>query len=363
MALWLLMLAGCASPPTALDPVSWHAHAFLFGYLGAVVAGFLLTAVPNWTGRRPMAGLPLAALVALWGIGRFAVATSALWPPIVVAMADVSFLAALVVVVGVEIVQARKWRNLIVIALLCVLMTGNAVFHIEAARGAGAAQGVGVRLAVSAAVMMIAAIGGRITPAFTRNWLVKRGRGAFPSPQGVFDRIALLALAAALAVWSAAPETALAAAALLAAGVLHGVRLSRWMGWRTGADSLVWSLHVGYAFVPIGAFALGAAILWPEAIATATAQHVWMAGAIGVMTLAVMTRASLGHTGHGLTAGAATTVLYLALMAAVAARVLADVAGGAPMALYIVSGCAWLLAFGGFACVYGPILCAPRADG
>ena len=361
MALWIWMLAGGAGPPTRFDPVTWHAHELLFGYLGAVSAGFLLTAVPNWTGRLPIVGWPLGGLFALWLFGRLAVAVSGALPPLAAALADLAMPVTLAAVIAREIVAGRNWRNLPVLGILAALILGNAVFHWEAARGAYAAQGYGLRLGLATGMMMIALIGGRIVPSFTRNWLVRQGSGALPAPpmQG-FDRAALVALLAALALWVALPEAALSGAGLAAAGALHLARLARWCGHRTGAEPLVWVLHAGYAFLPLGALALGAGILWPGALGMAAAQHLWMAGAIGLMTLAVMTRATLGHTGRVLSAGPGTTALYLALIASVLARVAAGLWPGQAGSLQSLAGLAWLTAFGGFAGLYGPLLLCPR---
>jgi uncharacterized protein involved in response to NO len=357
MGLWLAMLSGGAGLPTAFDPVSWHAHEFLFGYLGAVVAGFLLTAVPNWTGRLPITGWWLGGLALLWLAGRIAVAVSAGLPPGLVAAVDLAFTVVFAVVILREIVAGRNWRNLIVLAMLGVLILGNAVFHWEAARGDYAAQGVGLRLGLGAGVMMIAVIGGRVVPSFTRNWLVKRGPGPLPTPpmQG-FDKVALLALLLALAAWVAGPDAVLTGVALALAGGLHVMRLARWAGHRTGAEPLVTVLHAGYGFVPLGALALAVEILVPGTFGMAGAQHLWMAGAIGLMTLAVMTRATLGHTGQALTAGPGTVTIYLALVVAVLARVVAGAWPALSGPLHMLAGLGWIAAFGGFAVIYGPLL-------
>jgi uncharacterized protein involved in response to NO len=363
MALWLPMLAGHLSLPTAFDPVSWHAHEFLFGYLAAVVAGFLLTAVPNWTGRLPIVGWPLAALFGLWLLGRAAILTSALWPAALVAAADLAFLLALAAAITREIVAGQNWRNLIVLAMLAALILGNAIFHWEAARGDHAAQGYGLRIGLAAGVMMIAVIGGRIVPSFTRNWLVKRGGGRLPVPpmQGL-DKVALIVLLAALVAWIVAPQTALTGVALIAAGLLHAVRLARWAGDRSGAEALLWVLHVGYAFLPLGALAIGIAALSPDLLGTSGAQHLWMAGAIGLMTLAVMTRATLGHTGQPLTAGRATIALYLLVVVATFTRLLAGLLPGLASPLWTLSAATWIAAFGGFALLYGGLLVRPRSS-
>jgi len=361
MALWILALTGIYVLPTGFDPVTWHAHEFLFGYLAAVVAGFLLTAVPNWTGRLPVVGWPLGGLFALWIAGRLAIAVSAVLPSLAVASIDLAMPAALVAFLAREIISGRNWRNLIVLALLCVFTFANVVFHWEAARGDFAAQGYGLRLGLATAMMLIAVIGGRIVPSFTRNWLTRRKPGRLPaSPMQRFDKLALLILLLALSSWIAAPASAPTAAALILAGALHLLRLVRWAGDRTLAEPLLWVLHLGFLFLPLGALALATAILLPDLLGAAVAQHLWMAGAIGVMTMAVMTRATLGHTGQELTAGGGTVALYLTLLLAVASRLAAGVWEEQAAVLHMASGLAWIGAFGGFVLLYGPALLRPR---
>ena len=363
MALWVPMLTGLIVLPTAFDAVSWHAHEFLFGYLGAVVAGFLLTAVPNWTGRLPIVGWPLGGLFALWGLGRVTVAVSAGLPPLLVAIVDLASPLALAAAIAREIVRGRNWRNLIGLAMLSVLILGNAVFHWEAARGAYAAQGVGLRLGLGAGIMMVAVIGGRIVPSFTRNWLVKRQSPVLPAPpMQRFDRLALLILALALLSWVFAPSAAVTGVALLAVGGLHFWRLARWGGQWTWREPLLLVLHAGYAFLPLGALALGPAILWPGGLSMAAGQHIWMAGALGLMTLAVMTRATLGHTGQTLTADSGTVAIYLLLILSVAARVLAGLLPEFAAILHVLSGLSWIGAFGSFSVKYGRHLLTPGPE-
>ena len=357
MALWVPMLSGHLMVPTAFDPVSWHAHEFLFGYLGAVIAGFLLTAVPNWTGRLPIVGWRLGMLAGLWLMGRVAVAISGSVPAVLVALADLAFQAVIALLIAREIAAGKNWRNLIVLAMLGVFILGNALFHWEAAKGDYAAQGYGLRLGLGAGIMMIAVIGGRIVPSFTRNWLVKRRSTALPvPPMQPFDKVALAALLVALGLWVVLPLGTPTGLALVLAGVLHALRLARWAGHRTFAEPLVTVLHAGYAFVPLGALALAVEILAPGSFGMAGAQHFWMAGAIGLMTLAVMTRATLGHTGQNLTAGAGTVIIYLALILSVFARVAGGVWPEVSGPLTTAAGLLWIVAFGGFAIVYGTLL-------
>ncbi|WP_323771841.1 NnrS family protein [Antarctobacter sp.] len=358
MVLWIMALSGALDLPTRFDPVSWHAHEFLFGYLGAVLAGFLLTAVPNWTGRLPLVGWPLAALFALWGAGRVAVLISAFLPPGIAAGTDLAFPLVLGAVILREIVAGKNWRNLMVLGLLTIFTVANALFHLEAARGDYAAQGTGLRLGLATAIMMIGVIGGRIIPSFTRNWLVKEGRAARPTPpMQRFDKAVLLASVAGLLLWVLLPLEPITAVLLLAVGALHLMRLSRWQGQHTGAEPLVWVLHVAYAFIPMGAIALGLAGL--TGTGTAAAQHLWMAGAIGSMTLAVMTRATLGHSGQPLLADRWTLAIYLSFFGSVTARFGAD---AVPVLIH-VSGLLWLIAFGGFAVAYGRLLLRERTKG
>ena len=320
MALWIVALSGGIVVPSAFDPVSWHAHEFLYGYLSAVIAGFLTTAVPNWTGRMPIVGRPLAALFVLWVAGRAAVAFSGYLSPTVVVVIDLAFPVIFGLAIAREIVAGKNWRNTIVLAMLTVFTLGNALFHYDAAHGIYAAQGPGLRLGLAAALMMIALIGGRVVPSFTRNWLVKQGDTHMPvPPMRRLDKVAMLVLLIALALWVVAPIGVPTAAALALAGVLHFVRLARWRGMRTLAEPLVGVLHAAYACLPLGALSVAVEAAWPGTFGPA-AQHLWMAGAIGLMTLAVMTRATLGHTGQALHAGPGTVLIYLFLIAAVVVR-------------------------------------------
>jgi len=357
MALWLAMLEGSLVLPTDFDPVAWHVHELLFGYLPAVAAGFLFTAVPNWTGRLPLAGRPLALLAACWWLGRVAVASSAYLGTTVTAILDLAFLALLALLLAREIVAGRNWRNLAVVVLVTLLFAGNLAFHLEAAAGA-AAGGFGVRVGIAVAVFLITLIGGRIVPSFTRNWLAKRSPGRLPAPVGRFDFAALVTGAAALVTWVALPETAAAALLCLVAGLVHTVRLLRWAPERTSGEALVWILHAGYLFVPIG-FLLEALVYTGDFLAPTAALHAWTAGAIGVMTLAVMTRASLGHGGRPLHATAAVQAIYVMVLAAATARVVSGFEG-VPLWMMHVAGAAWIGAFALFTAAFAPLFWRPR---
>ncbi len=350
--LWLPFYYGDIALPTAMPPIDWHMHEMLFGYVAATMAGFLLTAIPNWTGRLPVCGVPLAALAALWLAGRVAIFFSAAIGPAIAAIIDVAFLASLAGVALREIIAGKNWRNLRVVGGITVFVIGNAVWHIEIlARGTGE---YGMRLSLSAVILMIMLVGGRIVPSFTRNWLARANPGRLPQPFSRFDAVAMAAGVLALALWIGLAEHPAAGVVLLAAGVLHAVRLARWAPDRTVADRLVLVLHVAYAFVPIGFLLLGASCFWHDTVPDSAGIHAWTTGAVGLMTLAVMTRATLGHTGNALAASPATQAIYLVTLAAALARIAAAFTGS--FALMHVAGFAWIAAFGGFAIVYGRLL-------
>jgi uncharacterized protein involved in response to NO len=358
MALWAAMLAGAVSVPTAFGPVDWHVHELLFGYLPAVMTGFLLTAVPNWTGRLPMTGRPLLALVTCWLAGRAGVLVSQQLGVAVTAVLDLSFLAVLALLIGREIVAGKNWRNVKVLVLVGLLFGANALFHVEAVGGA-AYDGYGARLGVATAVFLITVFGGRMIPSFTRNWLARRDKGALPAPFGRFDMVALLAAGIALAAWVGFPGADATALVCLVAGALHVWRLARWAPQRTLAEPLVWILHAGYAFVPLGFVLIALAVSPLDLAGQGAALHAWTAGAIGVMTLAVMTRASLGHTGQTLHATPAVAAIYGFALASAVLRVMTALGTTPPDLLYLAAAL-WFCAFALFSAVFGPLLWARR---
>jgi uncharacterized protein involved in response to NO len=359
MAVWPAMLAGSLNMPTAFDPVRWHAHELIYGYVPAIIAGFLLTAVPNWTGRLPVVGMRLLGLFALWVAGRLAVLFSGLIGGLVAAGVDLLFLAALGATVAREIIAGRNTRNLKVLAVLVVLLAGNALSHAELLFSLHSGQGV--RVGLAAILMLIMLIGGRIVPSFTRNWLVRQSPGRLPRPFDRFDVLALILAGGTLVLWIVTPNVAVTAVAAIAAAAAHTWRLCRWTGERTGAEPLILILRAGYAFVPIGFGLLGLSILRPDAVLTSSAIHAWTAGAIGTMTLAVMTRASLGHTGRPLTATCAIQAIYAAVIVAAVARLEAGF-GVARDPMLHLSAAAWVIAFAGFAAVFAPVLATRRAQ-
>lgn len=310
----------------ALPPMFWHGHEMVYGFGMAVVAGFLLTAIPNWTGRLPVRGWPLLLLTLLWLAGRVAVLIPG------AALVDLAFPAVLIAVVARELLAGRNWRNLPMLAALALLFAGNLLFHLGIYAG--------LRLGLATLLMLIALVGGRIVPSFTRNWLAKRRGAALPAAESALDRAALLVTLLALAAWVLSATSW----PLVAAGIALAVRLARWRGLATWREPLLAILHVGYAWLAVGLVLLG--------LEAPAALHALTVGAVGTMTLAVMTRASLGHTGRTLHADGATVTIYLLIGAAALLRV-----GGAQSVLLVsLSGLAWSAAFGLFVLHYGRCL-------
>jgi uncharacterized protein involved in response to NO len=362
IAIWVPWFLGFIALPSALPPVAWHAHELLFGYVPAIVAGFLLTAVPNWTGRLPVTGMPLVLLFACWLVGRVSIAVSQYLSQGTTVALSLLFLVALLGVIGREIVAGRNWRNLKVWVAVALLACAQAGFHWEVIETGSPL--ISSRLAIAATIMLIMIIGGRVTPSFTTNWLRRANPGRLPAPPDRFDEIALAVSGAALIGWIALPLAGAAGpsigAALLVAAGLNAWRQVRWVPLRTVREPLVLVLHAAYVFITVGFFLAGIGAILDDLGYFQAALHAWTAGAVGLMTLAMMTRASRGHTGHSLTAPAGTIVIYVAVIAAAVSRIAAALVPEHTMLLLPIAGLAWVVAFGGFAALYGPMLWRPR---
>jgi uncharacterized protein involved in response to NO len=362
LAAWIVMFVTGTALPSRFDPLAWHIHEMLFGFVMAVVAGFLLTAIPNWTGRPPVSGGLLASLAGLWLLGRIACLASAFVSQWLAVALDLSFPVVLVGVVAHEIIAGRNWRNLPIVAAVSIFGVANLLMHLEA-DGIDVLSGLGWRLGLTAAIVLISVVAGRIVPSFTRNWLVKREDATLPASHGLIDRAALCTLHTGLLGWAFFPAVpALGALLLLGAG-LNFWRLLRWRGSATVAEPLLLILHIGYAWVVIGAALLGLAMLDAELLQSA-AIHALTAGAIGTMTLAVMTRATRGHTGRILSADSTTVAIYLLVNIAALVRVAAAFGGAWSMSLLVVSAILWIGAFALFVISYAPMVLFPaRASG
>jgi uncharacterized protein involved in response to NO len=358
LTLWICMLLGDLSMPSRFDPLAWHVHEMLFGFVMAGIGGFLLTAIPNWTQRKPVAGAPLVALVVLWALGRVACLISAWLPVWLAPLVDLAFPIALEIVAARELIAAGNKRNYPLLLPLIVLSVANLLMHLQSLDVA-VPTGIGWRLGVATVMVLLSVIGGRIVPAFTGNWLTARGITSLPPPVGRTDRVALGVLHSSLLVWVFLPDSAWVGVLLLAAAAINLWRLVRWRGYTTTREPLLLVLHVGYAWLVAGVALLGLALLWSE-VPLAAALHALTAGAIGTMILAVMTRATLGHTGRGLHADAATLAIYALISLAAMLRIAASWPLAFMSDLLMASAVCWTGAFLLFVFRYGPMLLARR---
>ena len=357
LVLWLIVLMTGATLPSRFDPLSWHIHAMLFGFVLAAIAGFMLTAIPTWTGRPPIHGATLAGLAALWLLGRIVALVSAFLPLWLAAAVDLAFPFALCAVAAREVIAARNWRNLMMPIPIGVLGVADLLMYLPLA-GVHLPAGLGWRLAIAAIIALLSAVGSRIIPAFTRNWLLGRRATVLPAAHDIVDSIGLATLHTGLLGWAFFPGSRLVAALLLLGAALNLWRLLRWRGAATLAEPLLSILHVGYAWVVVGAGLLGGSVLNPQ-IPQSAAIHALTAGAIGTMVLAVMTRVARGHTGRPLAADQVTSAIYATIIAAGVTRVVAAFAGNSLLLLGL-SALFWVAGFGLFLLAYRKALLLPR---
>jgi uncharacterized protein involved in response to NO len=356
---WLAAYLHGYAPGGGLPAMVWHAHEMVYGYGIAAVAGFLLTAIPNWTGRLPLRGAPLAALAALWVAGRVALLASGAIGAEAAAAVDLAFGAVLIAVVAREVAKARNFHNLPVVAILLVLLGGNTLVHLQAL-GIAYTAALGNRIGVATLAALIALVGGRIIPSFTRNWLAKE-RPQLPPPatHSALDWACLAVAVAGLAAWASAPDSLFTHTLEIAGGTGIALRLARWRGLATLREPLLFVLHLGYAWLAAGLVFLGLNGFFGW-VAPGVPLHALTVGAIGTMTLAVMTRASLGHSGRPLAAGAGTVALYLLVTLAALLRIGAPFAAAHYALFTSLAGFAWSAAFAGFAFIYAPLLIGKR---
>jgi uncharacterized protein involved in response to NO len=358
IVMWLCILAGRFDIPTGFDPISWHAHEMIYGFAVAAMAGFLLTAIPNWTGRFPLQGAPLALLFLVWCVGRIAMAASGIIGTLPAALVDMSFIAVFLCAVAREVFFGRNWRNLPALVALSLLLVGNGLMHLEAAEFFAAGK-VGARLGLAVFAALITLIGGRIIPSFTRNRLIKLGATRLPAPANLLDKLALRLVPIALASWVLDVVDGFQGTLLLAAGIISAMRLARWRGLAIWRDALIFVLHLGYGWLSLGLMLLGLSQI-SAAIPAMAALHALGSGAVGTMTLAVMIRAVLAHTGRSQVAGKSTVILYGLLQAAALLRVATAFLPDAHTLLIGMSGAAWSVTFATFALVHGRCLIRPR---
>ncbi len=356
MGLWLLVLRGSLTP-SVLPPSIWHGHEMLFGFAVAVIAGFLLTATQNWTGIRMPSGTPLAALFMLWLAGRLGFLIPGL-PAWLVAGLDLAFLPVLALVLALPILKARQLHNYPFPLMLLALAFANALVHGDALGWTSGTAQTGLHLAVYAVVAMITVMGGRVIPSFTDNKLGSRAR-RWKALERLLPVVTLGALVAALI----APVSPFTAGFAALAAAMHGMRLAGWYTRMLWSVPLLWILHLGYAWIVMGLALLAlSAAGWSAA--ASSALHAFTAGGIGVLTLGMMARVSLGHSGRMLEPAPLMTLAFIAVNCAALLRIALPLLDTPSYtAGIVVAGLVWMAAFGVFTALYMPILLRPRVDG
>lgn len=360
---WILIYSGVITLNTVWhNPLFWHGHEMVFGFTVAVIAGFLLTAIPNWTSTQPINGIKLILLVGLWLAGRVAMNTS-LFSTTVTAIVDSAFLPALVCMLAPALIRAKAFTNMAFLVILGVLATFNILIHLSLLQWVDIDVTNMLFFIIHLVIVMIAVIGGRVIPFFTQNGLMFEGVRVEVIRQPLIDKAALglTLLLAVVGFFQNFDGNVFAGLALITA-VAHIVRLSRWHGLKTINIPILWILHLGYCWLVVGLILEGLHI-WFYALSIHLVMHAFTIGAIGTMILGMITRVSLGHTGREIKAPIPIVVAYIVLQIAVAVRML----GGVFFEnLYtesvVISGVLWAVAFAIFTVVYLPILISKRYD-
>lgn len=370
--LWLVVLLAPFQPPLALPPLHWHQYEMLFGLLNAAIAGFLLTAVCTWTQTHGLHGGRLLALWLVWLAGRLVMLTGDALPPGWAALPDLLFLPLVMLDAGTRIWRARQMRQLPVLAVLTLIWLMQLGFHLAPALGWYPGTFTNAALLVAMVLMLV--IGGRITPAFSGNWLRAQGRAhlgsrSWPwldraSTGSVLALVALMLLSGIPAVPSdmaAALNGPPLAALATAAALLCAARLWGWRGWRVAAEPLLWILHLSLWWIPIALLLLaGSALAWWPATVW---QHAVGTGAMSGLILGVISRVALGHTGRTLSLPGGMVLAFVAIHIAALARI-ATAMGALPWRAGLeFSAACWVLAFALFVWRYAAMLSSPRPDG
>jgi uncharacterized protein involved in response to NO len=358
---WVALFAGRLSMDFLYSPREWHVHEMLFGYLPALIAGFLLTAMPNWTDRIPLRGAPLLLLFLLWLGGRLLMAFP--WVgATTAAVIDGAFLVILAGYVWREIAASGSWDRTPIGILVGLYACANILFHLSALRGSP--TDTPERFALSVMTLMLTIIGGRLAPIFAREYLEDRNLSPLPVIFSRVDGVAIILVLLGVVTWNLQPESLWAGSLLIVGGIASLIRWLRWGGWRTWQEPLVLILHIGYVWIGFFLVALGASILGvgftPE-----NAVHLLTTGAMGTMTLAVMTRASLGHTGRPRHADRLTVTIYLLINLGALLRIFApnpDTPTAFTHAMLSLSAIGWSGAYLLFVFHYGPYLVRPSLD-
>ena len=360
---WVFFTSGAAAAPVTWNsPALWHAHEMIYGFTAAIIAGFLLTAVANWTGGAPVRQMHLALLCLVWAAGR-----ASFWypyaPPVILSIIDLSFIPLLAGSLAVPLLRAWNKRNFVFLSMLALLFLGNLHMHL-AAGGYGGDPRLTAYAAVLVVMMVISLVGGRIIPSFTVASLRMQGKIRYQTDQGKTDIAALLLLLAlTIALIASGLDSGITAAFAIAAALVHLWRMRYWHSFETGSDPMVWILHAGYLWLAGGLFTLGLHGL--KLVDQASlALHMLTVGCIGSMTIGMMARVALGHTGRPIAASLPVVLAFWLMQGAALARCFAILIGDANYRFWIgTSGLLWVAVFIIYLAVHAPMLLRARPDG
>lgn len=360
LGLWAAMWSGVIAPVVYGGPLWWHMHEMLFGFVGAIVAGFLLTAVQNWTGIPGIKGARLSGLVLVWLAARIMLYFSAYFPWWFVALVDLAFLPLVALALGASVARVRQWRNFVFVPVLLAMAVVNTVMHWAAHTSAQGVQNEAGTVMVLLISLLMSTMAGRVIPMFTAN-----GTGTARTPDLPWlERASLATMLAAVLAGSSArqlPPALVATCMVLAAATLT-LRGLRWRIWLTWRKPLLWSLHLGYWCVPLGLLLFGLSP-FTDRVSHSQAMHTLTVGAMGMMILAMISRVSLGHTARPLAVGRAMIVAFAVAFAAFAVRVFGHYWIDNYAHVVVAAVLLWVVAYGCFAVVYFPVLTRPRLDG
>lgn len=348
-----------ALPPIAMEPIAWHGHEMLFGFLVPAIGGFLLTAVGSWANRSPITGLPLLILSGSWLVGRLAVTFSLHLNWYLITFADLSFLIILIYLFGKEVILGKDQRNYKIIGFLILLLILNLSFHLEYPQKLAIPQRYSVRGAIMVVLLIATTIGGRIIPNFTRNWLIKNRPECLMMPVALnlFDRIVMGLTAVFAVIWLYDTHFKITGVVSIILGFLHLIRLFRWQGLKTWKDPFISVLHVGYAWISLSFILLGISNL-TEMLVFGSGIHGFTIGGFSLLIVAVGSRAALGHTGRALKIGNSMKLAYLLIILAAVFRVSATHIMGY-REMIIISAICWVSGLAHFLICYWPVLTKP----
>ncbi|OUS20476.1 hypothetical protein A9Q95_08965 [Rhodobacterales bacterium 59_46_T64] len=362
MALWLAYLGGLFPALDALPmPVQhWHGHELIFGYGGAALGGFFLTAVPNWTGAKAAPHRFIAMVAGVWLLGRLMILASGVVPPVMVGLVDLAFAPILAAKIATQLLRRPKPQNMVFLLFLILFWLANLRVHLDWMGMAWGDAGDGLRAGLMALAGMIAILGGRVTPAFTRNALHRAGIESSRPRDPKFFTPLIIVLAALLAASALVlPGTVFAAAIALCAGAVMLLRVVLWATWFQWGQPILWALHLSYGSVGFGLILTGAARI--DLLPEIAALHFLAIGGVGGMTVAVMSRATLGHTGRPLEAPRGVVLAYWALpLAALLRWGAGQVTGDLSMLGLYGAGALWCAAYAGFLVCLWPAFWHPR---